>query len=78
MQMGSICITFAPEMAINLPWCYVTGLAIMGCAGHRWRENWKAIKINENIEVSNLDAEHSIRREVFDAYIAVVKAFLSK
>jgi UDP-N-acetylglucosamine 3-dehydrogenase len=38
----------------------------------------KAMKINANIEVANIDAEHSIRREAFEAYIEVVKAFLAK
>jgi UDP-N-acetylglucosamine 3-dehydrogenase len=38
----------------------------------------KAKKINPNFEVAHLDAEHSIRREVFDEYMQVVKAFLAK
>ena len=38
----------------------------------------KAMQINANFEVANLDAEHSIRREVFDDYVAVVKSFLAK
>lgn len=38
----------------------------------------KANEVNTLIEVANIDAEHSIRREAFDAYMAVVKAFLAK
>ena len=39
----------------------------------------KAMEINANIEVVNLDAEHSIRREAFEEYMeAVVKHFLAK
>jgi pimeloyl-ACP methyl ester carboxylesterase len=38
----------------------------------------KAVQINDKIKVVYLDAEHSIRREVFDAYMEVVKAFLEK
>jgi pimeloyl-ACP methyl ester carboxylesterase len=36
----------------------------------------KAMKINANIQVANLDAGHNVRREAFKAYMKVVKAFL--
>jgi len=38
----------------------------------------KAMKINANFEVANIDAEHSIRREAFAAYMEVVTAFLAR
>lgn len=38
----------------------------------------KAMQINANFEVANLDAEHGIRRELFAEYMEVVIAFLAK
>lgn len=38
----------------------------------------KAMAINSHIQVANIDAEHSIRREAFDQYMKVVKDFLAE